>query len=131
MQHAEQDFAVVRMSYHFGECMANRVGKFRGYESLPSGLVQDWDFYKDFENFWLSQEKYWVKNLISPPRDAGYHEARTQGQKKYTRLALNVANGHSSPSAVGNSTVNYANVDFGITFLMYVVQNSNVAEKTS
>ncbi|PVH87612.1 hypothetical protein DL98DRAFT_649238 [Cadophora sp. DSE1049] len=106
LQYTEQERTMLRISYRFGEQIADGVGIFGGYLGLASG-------------------KPIAKRFLLPPVEAQYHKAMQESHKKYHRLALNVVDGRSSPPARGNSTVNHANVDAGIAFLMHLVENSS------
>ncbi|KAH7346423.1 P-loop containing nucleoside triphosphate hydrolase protein [Rhexocercosporidium sp. MPI-PUGE-AT-0058] len=77
-------------------------------------------------NIWRNS---YSKRLVYPPGDAWYYQETRQRQKKYHRLALSVADGHSSPPVTGNSTVNYANVDAGLTFIMSLVEMTTITGK--
>ena len=121
LQFTEQERTMLRISYRFGEQIADGVGIFGGYGGLASGVTFESAFYKEFERFWTSNENPYKQNLVLPPAEARHHRAMREGHESYHRLDLNVADGHSSLPAKGNSTVNFANVDAGITFLMHLV----------
>ncbi|CZT05754.1 uncharacterized protein RAG0_11735 [Rhynchosporium agropyri] len=108
LQYTEQKRTVLRISYRFGEQIADSAGILGGYGGLVSGVAQESDFYEETEAFWLSDGNPYANNLVRPAADVQYYQTRQKGQKKYHRLAFNVTNGHLSLPEVGNSTVSYA-----------------------
>ncbi|KAL2069863.1 hypothetical protein VTL71DRAFT_14542 [Oculimacula yallundae] len=119
----DQERTTLRISYNFGEQPTDDLTLLRKSGGVAFSVPPDSAFYQEYEALGASNERPYPNIWIHPPVDARHHRIVQRGLKKFHRIAFNVADSYSSLSVKGNSTVNYGNVDAGISLLLYLVEN--------
>lgn len=110
LEHTAQPRTMLRISYRFGQEIADPVGMFGGYMGLASGTSGDSDFYQLFAS-WNSAGRSLRTVRRQEPADSLARRKKENGENlSFHRLLLNVADGFSTFADGSLSWVNYTTV---------------------